>query len=1039
MAQSPEGSGSSSSTGRSHLALLAVLVVYLGVALMYGHLNPLGEAPDELAHMDLIRFIGDEGHLPRNETERQAAGYKSDSPMLYHILAGIATGWIDYDVLPQLKVNDLSPRHILINDGLSPFAVIHTDDETLPYQGIVLSWHVARLISTLISLGTLVVIYLIVLRVRPDAPWLALGVTAVVAAIPQFHFVASSVNDDNLLGLWSVLFLLSLLQAWRHPERRRTYVWLGLWFGLALTTKYTAVAFIPLIAVLLARTIQRRELSWEMATIRFLLFGATAVAVAAWWFIYVEWYFNEISERGLVAGLAKPLSFDTSTEQVTFLFTDSVTGRPFTFAPGSAGLWDWATRLFQSFWFVPREANARLVAALSFIFLGLCTLAVIGLWRAWRRGEELPWPMLGLLALQLGLLLPIPLLRFYLTLNPAEAGQGRHILFPAAAAVGILLVWGVATWFPPPYRRFAGPVLAGALLLFSLISMFGFILPGFPPRLPVRAASNALAGISNPLHIAFEEGIELASYEIGEMTPSGALPITLIWHSVAHSNQDYRVELSLVDQEGMVRSIWSGHPVDGRYPTRAWEPGEVIRDTIWLPLTNLEGGDYRLALHIQPSNETTPLSDDQNRLTLTDVTLPPSPARVPLHSLQATGEGSLSFDIWQAGQPVTGVPEYRYRAAIPITLSQAPAFDLQPHASISLVGPDGTERLPQAQADDVYIFLVDAYWPSGEYVLRVKETDHKLESEPVLRTQVRPRNFEVPPMSAEVHANFGDDIALLGYDFPHRKTQPGGVLPITLYWQALRPIDQHYIVSNHLLNSADLRQWGGRDRVPKVYYSTALWTPGEIVRDEYLVPVDPSAPPGVYRLDLGLYVDTAGQSRHLPLVQDGKVLDANSVTIAPIKVGGPPPGITVENPSPTHPSSVNLADLVTLLGHDIKLDDEVLYLTLYWQVDALLQADYTTFVHVIDAAGQATGQPGTIVAQMDRPPADGGYPTSLWDPGEIIRDTIQVPLTPETPSGQYEIVVGLYDFASGRRLLVLDNQGEPISDHIRLEKEIVIQ
>ena len=150
------------STRGYHLALFALLAIYLVVTLIYGRLNPLGEAPDEIAHMDLVRFIGEEGHLPRDDAERQMAGYKSDSPMLYHILIGVATGWIDYDVLPRLKVNDLSPRHILINDGLSPFAVIHTDDETPPYRGIVLAWHIARLISTLLSLGTLVVIYLIV-------------------------------------------------------------------------------------------------------------------------------------------------------------------------------------------------------------------------------------------------------------------------------------------------------------------------------------------------------------------------------------------------------------------------------------------------------------------------------------------------------------------------------------------------------------------------------------------------------------------------------------------------------------------------------------------------------------------------------------------------------------------------------------------------------------------------------------------------------------------------------------------------------------
>jgi hypothetical protein len=1035
VAQSSSGPGLPPNAGRNRLALLALLTIYLAVTLMYGQFNPLGEASDELAHMGLIRFIGEEGHLPRNETERQAAGYKSDSPMLYHILVGVATGWIDYDVLPHLKVNDLSPRHILINDGLSPFAVIHTDDETFPYQGIVLSWHLARLISTLISLGTLVVIYLIVLRIRPDAPWLALGVTALAAAIPQFHFIASSVNDDNLLGLLSALFLLTLLQAWRHPEHRRTYALLGLWFGLALTTKYTVVAFFPLVLVVLARAIHRRELSWGMAASRFFIFGATAAVVAAWWLIYVEWYFNEIPERGLIAGLVKPLSFDTSTEQVTSLFT----GRPSTFSAGDAGLWDWATRLFQSFWFVPWEANATLTAVLSLALLGLCILAVMGLWRGWHRDEELPWPVLGLLALQIGLLLPIPLLRFYLTLNPAEAGQGRHILFPAAAAVGVLVTCGVAAWFPAPHRRFAGPVLGGILLVFSLVSMFGFILPGFPPRLPVRTASNALEGIPNPLHVTFEEGIELVGYEIGEVNPYGALPVTLIWHSLAHTSRDYLVELSLVDQEGMILSLWLGHPADGRYPTRAWEPGEVIRDTIWLPLAGIAGGDYHLALRLQSPSETVPPSGNQDKFTLADVTLPSSPARVPLYSLETTGEGSVNFDIWQAGQPVTGVPKYRYRAAIPITFVQSPTSDLKGQAEISLVGPDGTQRFPQTQAGNTYIFLVDAYWPSGKYKLRVKETDHRIESEPVLRAQVRPRNFDVPPMSAEVHANFGDEITLLGYDFPDRKTQPGGALPITVYWQALRPIDQHYIVSNHLLYGADMHQWGGRDRVPQDYYSTVLWTPGEVVRDEYLVPVDSSAPPGVYRLDLGLYVEVAGQSWHLPLVQNGTALDANSVTIVPIKVGGPPPGITVENPSPAYPGSINLAGLVTFLGYDMSLDGEVLELTLYWRVDAPLPADYTTFVHIRDSTGGITGKPGTIVAQMDRPPADGAYPTSLWDAGEVIQDAVQILIPPQTPPGDYEVVIGLYDAATGQRLPVLDDQGRPIGDHIPLEQEITVR
>jgi hypothetical protein len=224
--------------------------------------------------------------------------------------------------------------------------------------------------------------------------------------------------------------------------------------------------------------------------------------------------------------------------------------------------------------------------------------------------------------------------------------------------------------------------------------------------------------------------------------------------------------------------------------------------------------------------------------------------------------------------------------------------------------------------------------------------------------------------------------------------------------------------------------------VPQTYYSTALWTPGEVVRDEYLVPVDPAAPPGVYRLDIGLYVELAGQSWHLPLVQDGTELDANSVTIGPIKVGGPPPEITVETPAPQHPRADNLEGFVTLLGYDMNLEPETLNLTLYWRSDATLPTDYTTFVHMRDSTGQARGQSGTIVAQRDRPPADGAYPTSLWDPGEVIPDSIQIPIPAQVPAGEYEIVAGLYDFETGRRLYVLDDQGTRISDHIQLKKDI---
>ena len=79
--------------------------------------------------------------------------------------------------------------------------------------------------------------------------------------------------------------------------------------------------------------------------------------------------------------------------------------------------------------------------------------------------------------------------------------------------------------------------------------------------------------------------------------------------------------------------------------------------------------------------------------------------------------------------------------------------------------------------------------------------------------------------------------------------------------------------------------------------------------------------------------------------------------------------------------------------------------------------DYTVFVHVRDEAG-------ATVSQGDGPPAQGLYPTSLWQPGEIIRDERRV-LLDSLPPGRYDLVVGLYDLNSGVRLPV---EGVPNQD-----------
>ena len=98
--------------------------------------------------------------------------------------------------------------------------------------------------------------------------------------------------------------------------------------------------------------------------------------------------------------------------------------------------------------------------------------------------------------------------------------------------------------------------------------------------------------------------------------------------------------------------------------------------------------------------------------------------------------------------------------------------------------------------------------------------------------------------------------------------------------------------------------------------------------------------------------------------------------------------------------------------------EETLQLTLYWAGVDQINLDYTAFVHILDQSGQ-------MVAQLDRPPTAGAYPTSLWEPGEIIVDSMAVPISIEE-ANSYTVVVGLYDLATGARLKINDSNEDAI-------------
>jgi hypothetical protein len=1045
-----------------HRGLLILLVAYLCIAGAYSVSVPLGEAPDEAQHMAYIQFIAEHGRLPANLTERYRVGYKAVWPPLYHGLSSLVVAQIDTSWPPPLKRIDLStPRRLLVYDGLTEIGAIHTEDETFPYQGRFLAWHLARLVSILLGAGVLTTTYFIALEIFPLDPTFAWGAASLVAFIPRFTFTTAVLNDDNLLNLIATLALLILVRIWKGSYRTGTFILLGTLLGLGLTTKYSAVSLgleFVLVTVILtwrpgwaSKRPSRNQTStpaiYRIWT-RLLLLAISTIIVSGWWFAYIVLRFNRIKELGWFAGLLAPLAaggIDASSKRVISLLTN---GAIPTLAEEGVPPWSlaelvlWCRTFFASFWaqFTHLDADAFYY----WVLLVLCILSAVGIARAWRKlgqQDNRVVSLFRLLLLHVAAFWPLILIRHAFSRRITETAQGRY-LFPAIAAISILMLFGLLQWLKSAWRTYAVIGIVAAFMSFTIVSLPLFITAAYPPYLPVRTTAEATQ-VDHPINATIDETIELVGYQVSDITSNGALPVTLVWRSLDHAGSDYAFDLALASRDGQVVSRWLGQPVNGRYPARAWDPDDVVRDRIELPVRGASAGDYHLTLHVASHLSQLLIPDDSTHsmpavktFDLSWVSLPDLSQIPPAHQWEMTLAPDLKlagFDLWQAGDPAASTPNLALRATVPVRLvwQETVADNIDLELTLG-------EQLPLMAEGNLYLFFVGPEWDSGPQALKIVarqgETDiGSLEIGGAARTTIRQRSFAAPPMSTQVHANFGDEIMLLGFNFPRRRIEPGGALPITLYWQSERLTASHYIVSNHLLDNVDLRQWGGRDRVPQDYYTTVLWTPGEVVRDSYLVPVDPSAPSGVYRLDIGLYTEIQGQARHLPLVADGEVLDATGVTISPIKVGGPPQGATIKNPSPQYPRADNLEGLITLLGYDLNFEDGTVDVTLYWRCDAVSQTDYTTFVHVRASGGQAE----TPLAQKDRPPADGAYPTSLWDPGEVIRDYIQIPLPSDMPPGQYEIVVGLYDFSSGQRLLLLDDLGKATSDHIRLDNEII--
>lgn len=294
--------------------------------------------------------------------------------------------------------------------------------------------------------------------------------------------------------------------------------------------------------------------------------------------------------------------------------------------------------------------------------------------------------------------------------------------------------------------------------------------------------------------------------------------------------------------------------------------------------------------------------------------------------------------------------------------------------------------------------------------------------------------FATPPPLAESAAIpspqdvlFGEQIALLGFE-AMPVVDVGDGFEVSLYWEGRQPMQESYVVALRLLD-VDGAVIAGVDTLPyQNRYQTPVWPVARPFQDTYHLPLPETAVPGLATLAITLYPWRQTESP-LPVSVNGQPIGP-SVTLATVKIRGE----AQVKQAPENSVQINFGSQLQLLGYDAptEVTDATFAVTLHWQAVEPDGQNYTIFMHLLDAQGN-------LVTQADGPPQNGRYPTTILEPGEQLVDTHRFTLPQGLPSGEYQILMGVYHPETGLRLPAINTNNERFAnDAVPLPKLIII-
>jgi 4-amino-4-deoxy-L-arabinose transferase-like glycosyltransferase len=263
-----------------------------------------------------------------------------------------------------------------------------------------------------------------------------------------------------------------------------------------------------------------------------------------------------------------------------------------------------------------------------------------------------------------------------------------------------------------------------------------------------------------------------------------------------------------------------------------------------------------------------------------------------------------------------------------------------------------------------------------------------------------------------------NSLVLAAYEFMPAMIKSGEATSLYLAWQVTGFVRFKEKMFVQLINSQGVPV--GQKEVEATSTSEKLyrWREDRLILEQIPLDFFNELDPGLYFVRFGFFNSETNQ--RLPVHNSEKQLLGDEVILGPLYVWDG----HINPLTPSYSVSARLGDGIELLGYSIASSEEPasIEVQLYWQAMGLIDENYTAFVQLLDGQNK-------VIAQHDSQPLAGIYPTSRWQPGDILMMPFTLPIAKSHLfAANQRLVTGMYDLSSGIRLPTYDHADHSLPD-----------